>query len=80
MIPARILEELKMIAKYHMSDDWVSVKKQLLLSLPWQLRTKFSTRDPKTKKQSINAFEYLLIEEYKVITGIELRIKNDKNE
>ena len=77
-VPQRILEELATIAAYSVKDDdWMLIKKQLLLSLPPALRKNFSTRHPKTKKQSINEFEVSVIDIYEGMTGIRLRLKNE---
>jgi len=74
----RVLEELAIISTYGMKgDDWMMVKKQLLLSLPASLRKNFSTRHPQTKKQSINEFEASLIDIYEGMTGVRLRLKNE---
>ena len=54
------------------TDDWVTIKKIMLRSLHPDLRKSFSTRDPKTKEQSLNEFEKQLIIKYKEITGITL--------
>jgi hypothetical protein len=54
--------------------SWMQLKKILLLTLPPVERTKFSTRHPKTKKQSLNAFERQIIENYEKKTGENLEI------
>ena len=54
------------------TDDWVTIKKIMLRSLHPSLRKSFSTRDPKTKEQSLNEFEKQLIIKYKEITGVTL--------
>ena len=75
-IPNRVLEELTLIATVAGSEDnWVSIKKQLLLALPPKLRKLFSTRDAKTKKQSLNIFESHLIDTYEKMTGIRLELQ-----
>jgi hypothetical protein len=77
-IPQKVLQELQAIVSYGSTDDnWMVVKKCLLLSLPSPLRKKFSTRHPKTKRQSINEFEAQLIDIYEDMTGITLRLKNE---
>lgn len=77
-IPKRILNELSLIAGAAGSDDdWMLIKKQLLLSIPSPMRTFFSTRDPKTKAQSLNMFEHCIIDEYDNLTGVRLRLKNE---
>ena len=69
-----VLEETAHISKAALNntDDWVTIKKIMLRSLHPDLRKSFSTRDPKTKEQSLNEFEKQLIIKYKEITGITL--------
>lgn len=38
-------------------SDWIIIKKQMLRTLPPQVRKFFSTRDPVTKQQSMNEFD-----------------------
>ena len=78
-IPNRVLEELTLIATVAGGENnWVSIKKQLLLSLPPKLRKLFSTRDAKTKQQNLNIFENKIIDVYEEMTGIRLEILNDE--
>lgn len=49
-------------------DEWILLKKELLKTLPVEIRKKFSTRDPKTKKHSINQFEQSIIDEWNKLT------------
>lgn len=56
------------------ASDWVSVKKEILKTLPWQLRTNFSTRDRKTYVQSMNDFEKMVAAYWKEKTGVELKL------
>jgi len=56
-------------------DNWMDFKKIMLRSLPPSMRKKFSTRDPKTKKQSLNDFESKMIEAYFNKTGILLKLE-----
>ncbi len=60
-------------------DDWMSFKKIMLQSLPSAMRKRFSTRNPKTKKQSLNEFEKDMINIYFSETGIFLKFK-ERNE
>ena len=46
------------------NSDWMDFKKTMLRSLPSKMRKNFSTRDPKTKKQTLNNFERQLIDIY----------------
>lgn len=76
-IPKRVIEELEMISQLAgQEQDWMVVKRLLLLSLPSRMRTLFSTRDPKTKRQTLNSFEKELIELYNDMTGIRLRLND----
>ena len=56
-------------------DDWVTVKKQVMLNLPPRLRRIFSTRDSKTKEQNLNDFEKDLIIYYKQAFGVDLVLR-----
>ena len=78
-IPNRVLEELTLIATVAGNENnWISIKKQLLLSLPPKLRKLFSTRDAKTKRQSLNIFENHLIDMYEKMTGIRLELPHNE--
>ena len=57
--------------------DWMDFKKIMLKSLPSKMRKSFSTRDPKTKKQSLNSFEREMINIYYNETGIELKLEGN---
>lgn len=61
-------------------DDWVSLKRQLLLVLKPSERKSFSTRDPKTFKQGVNDFEKEIMEKWCVMTGRELILMHDDKE
>ena len=56
-------------------DDWVFIKKQMMLSISPKKRSLFSKRHPITKEQQTNQFELDIIKEYKKITGIDLIIR-----
>ena len=71
-----IFEQLRFVSSYTADcDDWVTIKKQVMLNLPPALRKNFSTRDPKTKEQWLNDFEKELITYYKEMTGIRLILR-----
>ena len=77
-ISPRILEELSLIAAYNTEDDdWLAVKKYLLLSLPPEIRGEFSSRNKETNMLSLNKFEHQLIDIYNDMTGVRLRIKDE---
>jgi hypothetical protein len=50
-------------------EEWIDLKKFLLTSLAPDDRSKFSVRDPKTKKQRLNKFEERLLDNYYSQTG-----------
>ena len=72
-----IFEQIKFVSSYVGDcDDWVTVKKQVMLNLPPTLRKNFSTRDSKTKEQWLNNFEKELISYYREITGVVLVLRS----
>lgn len=58
-------------------DGWMDFKKIMLRTLPSKMRKNFSTRDPITKKQSLNNFEEDIIEVYFEKTGVKLILEED---
>lgn len=58
------------------NQNWMDFKKIMLKSLPSTMRKNFSTRDPKTKKQSLNSFEREMIDIYYKETGVELKLED----
>ena len=75
-IPKKIASQLIFVASYVGDcDDWVTIKKQILLGIPSPMRKNFSTRDARTKEQSLNNFERELINYYKEITGTTLILR-----
>jgi len=59
--------------------DWITIKKELLKVMSPADRRHFSTRDPLTKRQSINDFEKIVMEKWYQTTGNRL-ILMDCNE
>ena len=73
----RILEEVQLVVSFDSDcDDWVTIKKEIMKGLHPKLRRNFSTRDPKTKEQSLNNFEKDIITYYKDLTGITLKLRS----
>lgn len=60
------------------SEDWLSVKKEILWILPPRRRSLFSRRHYSTKKHTINKFEQEVMAYWKKKTGLELKIADDK--
>ena len=75
----KIRESFRFVSSYTGDcDDWVTIKKQVLLNISPELRTNFSTRNPKTKEQWLNDFEKEMITYYKQLTGIQLVLRSLK--
>lgn len=76
MIPEKIKAQIDYVAGYaYDCDDWVEIKKQIMLGLPSDLRKLFSTRDQKTKEQILNDFDRKVISYYKEKTGVSLVLR-----
>ncbi len=76
MIPERVLEQIRIVAEYAGDcDDWVTIKKEIMKGCPSHLRKNFSRRDPITKEQNPNDFDRAVIEEYKLISNVDLIIR-----
>jgi len=74
-IPPQVIKELDIMISHRLFfDDWMMVKKYLLKSLSPKLRTLFSTRDPYTKKQVLNAFEREVVQYYENEAKKKLRL------
>jgi len=78
-IPSKIIQEIDVLIKNDVScEDWMELKRYLLKCINSELRTKFSTRDPKTKCQRLNDFEKKIIDFYESVSGLKLRVYYDK--
>jgi hypothetical protein len=79
-IPPEIVAAVTMASSYMKdeTDDWVTIKRMLLLVLPFKYRTCFSTRDPLTKEQRLNDVERSIINLWKELTGVELLLISDR--
>lgn len=76
VIPEKIVNQLREISEYAGScDDWMTIKKEVMKSIPSNLRSLFSRRDPITKEQVPNGFDKAIIEYYYDLTGIRLKIR-----
>lgn len=79
-IPPEIQQAVELAAGYmkNETDDWVTIKRMLLLVLPSKYRSLFSTRDPHTKEQRVNDFERNVINLWQELTGVELVLVSDR--
>jgi hypothetical protein len=74
-IPQNVLDVLNEMSEYANDvEEWVLIKRRVLNSLPPCDRKLFSTRDPKTKKQSFNEFELRIVDWWEKKTGKRLQI------
>jgi hypothetical protein len=72
----RIFEEIRFVSKFTSDcDDWVTIKKEVMKGLPPSLRKTFSTRDSRTKEQTLNDFEKIIINYYYDLTGVRLILR-----
>lgn len=61
------------------TDDWVTVKEEILTELTNEDRQLFSRRDSKSKEiLALNEMELELVTLWKQITGVELRLRSYK--
>lgn len=69
-LPVEIEHQMD-IAQHLFPPDvgWKELKKEVMFHSPFQIRTFFSTRDPRTKKHKMNTFEKLVSEGWKRRTG-----------
>jgi hypothetical protein len=69
MTEKEITEQAITFGSLLLIEEWIDLKKFLLTSLAPDDRSKFSVRDPKTKKQRLNKFEERLLDNYYSQTG-----------
>ena len=69
----KIIELLEDLFEYYKDDNWLIVKKFLLKYLHPDIRKKFTTRNSKTKKHTLNDFEEKIIEY--CYTKFDIRLK-----
>ena len=61
------------------TDDWVTVKEEILTELTNEDRQRFSRRDEKSKEiLALNEMELELVAFWKRLTGVELRLRSYK--
>jgi hypothetical protein len=75
MIPQEIEDKMLEVVSYTEDiDDWVTIKKEIVKHIRWQLRTLFSRRHPITKQQQTNDFEIEVMKRWVELGGRELHI------
>lgn len=81
MIPQSVERATRLAALWVRShtDDWVTVKEEILTELTNEDRQLFSRRDPKSKEiLALNDMELELVVLWKELTGVELRLRTYK--
>ena len=68
----KALELMLEIGEYYKEDNWIFVKKNILRYSHPDVRTILNTRDPVSKKHTLNETEKRLIKEYSEKTGVNL--------
>ena len=74
----KVQELAKEIGDVYQGSDWLVVKKYILKYLNPTYRRRFSTRDEKTKKHTINDFENSLIDYYQQQFNVRLKLDEEK--
>lgn len=70
-----VYDAMQMVSTYASgTDDWLVIKRELLVLLPVEERQRFSRRHPITKQQTTNEYEDILIDIWFELTGVRLMI------
>lgn len=81
MLPKNVEKATRLAALWvrNYTDDWVTVKEEILTELTNDYRQLFSRRDEKTKEiLALNEMELELVKFWKQLTGVELRLRSYK--
>lgn len=80
MLSEKVAGQVRFVATYMPNEtDWLTVKKQLLITLSPADRASFTRRDEKTKLHfPFNGFERAIRDLWKVVTGNTLVMPPDK--
>jgi len=76
-IETSVKELLSDLNEYYKEDNWLTVKKFLVLYLNPMIRKNFTTRHHKTKKHSLNYYEKNIIKYYYKKYNIKLRLYDE---
>lgn len=60
------------------TDNWIPIKQYLQRALPYSLKSLLSHRDPATRKQKPNDFDFAVMNYWKEKTGVVLFIPEEK--
>lgn len=81
MLPERVEKAARLAALWvkDYTNDWVTVKEEILTELTNDDRQLFSRRDAKSKEiLALNEMELELVTFWKQLTGVELRLRSYK--
>lgn len=80
LIDDEILEKITYVSKYigNSTNNWVRVKREILLNLRPSHRKLFSKRHKTSKKHFLNDFEAQVIKFWQVLTGIVLVLEESQ--
>lgn len=80
-IDPRIINALEVFHGYApFVEEWIIIKKNIILMIPSDLRKQFSRRHEKTKYQLPNELEFALMQRWTALTGKQVIFNNDGKE
>ncbi len=76
-IPDKVKEQIKFVAEYvgNFTSDWLVVKRELIYRTTPKNRSLFSRRHYRSKKHVLSSFDLAVIDYWKTLTGVELKLK-----
>ena len=79
-LSVEIKEKIKFVADYigNSTNDWLTIKKQLINNFAGSQRGLFSKRHPRTKKQIVNDFDRLVMDYWYLLTGVSVILDKNK--
>jgi hypothetical protein len=80
MLDEKLETALASLREYVETDDWLVLKKALVLISPPSMRGKFSRRHPISKKQMTNDFEREIAARWSELTGRPVVFTNEHEE
>ena len=80
MMSDYLCDRIRFVADYVGSecDDWVRIKREILVNIVNEERDAFSRRHPLTKKHSVSEFDECVMGYWKELTGTELKPSPDQ--
>lgn len=78
-ISKEFVEAMLFVRKFTDTNDFLTLKKQLILVLSPKAKSMFSTREKITNKQQTNDFERWLAKEWEKLVGKQVLFSNERN-